>query len=258
MKQLQDFSDTRNKGGCFHCGQALSGRKVNREHIPTRSLLNKPYPDHLGTVEVHAKCNKAFSSDEEYLVAFLASVLSGSTEPDSERFPAAAGALRHSPKLRRRISLAQTVQATDPTKIEWKPEIKRINDVLVKNAKGHAFFELGEPMLAAPLFVRTVPFYLMSPTERDEFENGADSFSLWPEVGSRLLQRMAIGELQSDGWLEIQPEVYRFSVVQSPNEIQVRIVLREYLASEVVWDVRSIADSATFVELQDHDTEYRK
>ena len=58
----------------------------------------------------------------------------------------------------------------------------------------------------------------------------------WPEVGSRSMQRMAIGEGQFGGWVEVQRDVYRYAVMQTPEQILVRTVLRDYLATEVSWD----------------------
>jgi predicted nuclease of restriction endonuclease-like (RecB) superfamily len=38
-----------------------------------------------------------------------------------------------------------------------------------------------------------------------------------------------------DGWVIVQPNVYRFAVVDD-GQFAVRTVIREYLATEVVWD----------------------
>ena len=59
---------------------------------------------------------------------------------------------------------------------------------------------------------------------------------LWPEVGSRMMQRTAIGDLKPGGWVEVQPGTYRYAVHQLPELVLVRMMLREYLAAEVSWD----------------------
>lgn len=236
MRQLCDFSDERFKGDCIHCGGSLGGGETNREHVPTRSLLDKPYPENLPTFDVHSECNANFSLDEEYLVAFLASVLSGSTEPDRVRFPSVARALERCAPLRRQIDRSKGVQGDlwGSPEVQWTPEIDRINRVIVKNARGHAFYELGEPMFARPSWVGVSPISLLSPGQREEFENGTNS-SLWPEVGSRLMQRVKFGDVELGGWITVQPHVYRYTVTQSVDEVLVRIVLRDYLAAEVLW-----------------------
>ena len=237
MRKLDDYSDERLKGARIHCGRGLSGNKTNKEHLPTKSLLTEPYADQLDTFAVHPECNTEFSLDEEYFCAFLASVISGSTEPDRTQFPAAARALRHSPALRRRIVRSRRVQATlweGPT-IIWEPEIERVNRVLVKNARGHALYELGEQMLDEPFRIVANPLSQMPSLQRAEFENGIDT-SGWPEVGSRLMQRIAFGDVLPGGWNAVQRGVYRFAVSQDYGGVRVRIVLHECLAAEVVWD----------------------
>ena len=102
----------------------------------------------------------------------------------------------------------------------------------MKNARGHAFFELRQPMTSAPSQVEIIPLEHMSSQQRNEFENPRRHFG-WPEVGSRLMQRMVTGECGLGGWITVQNGVYRYAVSEAYT---VRIVLREYLAAMVVWD----------------------
>ena len=48
-----------------------------------------------------------------------------------------------------------------------------------------------------------------------------------------MLRLLETGEVQDGGWIEVQDGIYRYAVDEFPR---VRIVLREYLAAEVVWD----------------------
>ena len=225
----------------MHCGEAIQEGDASREHSPTKSLLNEPYPEELPTVPAHRTCNNGYSLDEEYFGAFLASAICGSTAPDPERFPASAAALKHSPGLRRRIGKTRRVQGTlwGAPEIQWEAEIDRITRVVVKNARGHALFEIGEAMPREPSGVGISPIQLLSDHQRDAFENFPDDLLL-PEVGSRMMQRMISGNLHPGGWVEVQPDVYRYAVFQTREELLVRLVLREYLAVEVAWDDSSI------------------
>ena len=244
MRQLNDYSDSRNKGFCIHCGSGLRPEDSNRDHVPTRGLLNPPYPENLPVVEVCRQCNIGFSSDEEYLIAFLGSVLSGSTTPDPIWFPVASGILTHSPRLRGRINRSQRIQLTlwDHSDLLWEPELDRVERVIVKNARGHVLYELGEPMLERPSHVSVCPIQAMTARQVDQFEN-VPSGSGWPEVGSRMMQRAFIvhrpgdsQEVYFDSWQDVQDGVYRYAVAQESDGILVRMVLREYLAAEVLWD----------------------
>ena len=242
MKKLCDYSDERFKGICMHCGRELGQGKTNKEHVPTKALLDKPYPEGLKPIDVHATCNENYSRDEEYLSALLPSVLSGSTRPDPKQYPGAAKALQHSPGLRTRIEASWAVQYTlwGTPEVRWFPETKRVSRVIVKNARGHAYYELGVPIATEPSSVFVGPLCLMTPNEREVFEMGGDWSQVagWSEVGSRLMQRelMVDGDMGPGGWIEVQPGVYRYAAFDSGDGVSIKIVLREYLAAEILWD----------------------
>ena len=85
-------------------------------------------------------------------------------------------------------------------------------------------------------------FFLMTKSERKAFEddgpNDLSNEPLWPEVGSRAMQRiMVVGNMLLDeGWLTVQDDRYRFLPLYGLGGIGARIVIREYLACEVIWD----------------------
>jgi hypothetical protein len=87
MDYIQDFSDERGTGWCLHCGRSLLDAHVSRDHVPSKALLKEPYPENLSNVPVCKPCNESFSRDEEYFVALLGCVLSGSTDPQRQSDP---------------------------------------------------------------------------------------------------------------------------------------------------------------------------
>jgi len=93
LEPIEDFTDERHKAWCIHCTATLAGIETNWDHVPTKSLLDRPLPAHVPQVEICRSCNTGFSLDEEYLVTFLSCVLSGSTEP----------ALQINPKIQRAL-----------------------------------------------------------------------------------------------------------------------------------------------------------
>ena len=126
--------------------------------------------------------------------------------------------------------------------VSWEPELDRIQRVIVKNARGHVLYEMGEPMLARPSHVSVRPIQGMTARQIDQFENVPHG-SGWPEVGSRMMQRAFIvhrpadsQEVYFDSWQDVQDGVYRYAVAQGQEGILVRMVLREYLACEVGWE----------------------
>lgn len=78
MDQLKDFADSRLLQGCIYCG----GLTDTRDHIPSKCILEQPYPINLPVVRCCDSCNQSFSKDEQYFICLLESVLCGSTDPE--------------------------------------------------------------------------------------------------------------------------------------------------------------------------------
>ncbi|XXK31615.1 hypothetical protein ACMAY7_02120 [Rhodobacteraceae bacterium nBUS_24] len=109
----------------------------------------------------------------------------------------------------------------------------RTQNVIIKNARGHLFYEIGEPMFAEPVDCTFEKASLLSEENRDSFEN--ITYELWPEVGSRLIDRLLRQKDLSNGWVIVQPNVYRYAVMYHGSELVIRTVILENLATEVIW-----------------------
>lgn len=78
----------------------------------------------------------------------------------------------------------------------------------------------------------------MTEAEEREFEQSDERvLAAWPEVGSRAMQRLLVvdQDVFREGWLVVQDGNYRYCVTQGDG-LKVKIILREYLACEVIWD----------------------
>lgn len=256
MDQIQEFIDTRLKGSCIHClGRTLHSEvsfttvpalrssdcaaRLTRDHAPSISLLREPYPANLPVVNVCRACNDAFSLDEEYLAAFLGTVLAGSTEPARQVLPSARRILTAKAQLKARIdrSSRQYETADGDVRIVWVPEQARIDRVIVKNARGHVAFECGDPAPASgsPCHVWSVPLEYLNKDQWENFEKPySNTIACWPEVGSRMMTRLITGQDLRGPWVVVQDGVYRYAVMYGGPTV-VRYVLFEYLATEVFW-----------------------
>lgn len=238
MDYIDELVDERQKSSCIQCGAWIDEVDTSKDHVPSKVLLRRPYPENLPVVAICTTCNNGFSEDEEYLSLFLHCVRAGSTEPDRHLDQKVARALRRHEKLRARIERSKTDCSTigGETCWVWKPETERVERVVVKNARGHAFYEYGEPMLIEPEHVWTLPLVLMTAAERQQFDTvgRAGELAPWPEVGSRMMTRVLTGQDIRDGWVIVQDGVYRFHVEQYGN-VLIRSVLFEYLATDVCW-----------------------
>jgi hypothetical protein len=211
---------------------------MSRDHVPSKCLLRPPYPKQLPAVEVCKSCNQGFSRDEEYLVAFLGCVIAGSSDPSKQVIPSAARVLQRNEKLRAQIDRSKREYKTvsGESRCAWYPEAERVNRVLLKNARGHALFEYGEPIREEPKHVWSLPLQSLTSQHRAHFENNnSGGLAAWPEVGSRMMTRVISGQDMVGSWVVVQDGVYRYSVEQQ-GRLLVKSVLLEYLATEVYWE----------------------
>ena len=236
MDYIGDFSDRRHKGSCIHCGSGLFDVKTNQDHVPSKSLLEEPYPPELPTIEICTNCNTSFSHDEEYFAAFLGAVLTGSTEPEAQNTATAASIFRHSKALRKRVDAQRQNYTTlgGEQRIVWNPELDRVRNIIVKNARGHVYYELGQPAFGEPSNVGIWPLENLSEIELERLLT-IDHGPGWPEVGCRMMTRLLTGQDMEDGWIVVQDGIYRFAAVENDGFL-VRSIIREYIAAEVFWE----------------------
>lgn len=235
MHHLNDYSDERLRGACTHCDVGLGRTPTNRDHVPTRALLVRPYPDFLPVVEICQSCNSSFAANELYFTMFVDAVVLGTCDPAAITDPVVRGRFTKHRSTAARIAAARGV--SDDGSITWAPDMDAVATVLVKNARGHVLHELGEPCSDRPRTVSATPLASLSTDERPRFEAGSDhAVNLWPEVGSRMMTRLVEGtDMDRNGWIHVQAGRYRYRL-DWVGRIAVQTVIREYLATEVVWD----------------------
>jgi len=243
MDQLNNLADNRLINGCVYCG----GSAQTRDHVPSKCLLERPYPTNLPVVGCCNTCNQDFSKDEQYFVCLIESVLCGSTDPEKIKRYSVAKMMRNSPALRKRIESSKTEVNGQ---IAFVPEIDRINNVMLKLARGHAAFELSQPCREQPDHFWWGPLSLL-PEENQEAFNSVHFQKVFGEVGSRNLQRLMVTEMTQasesgdrqnirmliNDWVDVQDDQYRFIAIDDMGQIVIRIVVAEYFACEVAWGI---------------------
>ena len=242
MDQLQTLADDRLINDCIYCGAIAD----TRDHVPSRILMDKPYPENLPVVGACKECNQGFSADEEYVVCLIESALAGTTDPDHIRRPAVGQILRHSPALRARIDNAKTEHKD---RVEFAIEKERIRNVMMKLARGHSAFELSQPCKGDPDHFWYGSLDSLPPDQRDGFD-AVHFQQMFGEVGSRGQQRMIVAQMNLqplesgegmtshmliNDWVDVQDGNYRYLAIDDVGCVVIRIVIREYLACEVGW-----------------------
>jgi hypothetical protein len=228
MRDYQCFGDERTLGFCAFCGDAPQ----DRDHCPSKILLDDPLPEDPPYVPSCRKCNESFSLDEEYLACLIECVLAGTTELDKLRRPKIARTLAHAKELHARLEAAKQL---DGTQTIFAVEHERVQSVLIKLAQGHALHELHEACPRPPNEFRYRPLTMLTGEQRSFFEHPPSpaGISLWPEVGSRAMQRIVES---GDEWIVLQPGRYRYAA-SLHNGISVRLVLSEFIAGFVRWNL---------------------
>ncbi len=233
------FLDKRLKGTCFYCGMTSPD---TRDHIPSKVLLEKPYPKNLSVVECCLKCNNKFSLDEEYLACFLECVIHGTSIPNDLFRSKASKILTHKPNLQSQIFNSKSIGANG---ITWAPEQERIKKIVIKLARGHLSFALGNNYLSIPTSIDIIPIPFLTEDQLHNY-NQVHNFKseLVPELGSRAFFDTIISNSNdtdisisnsNNGWNIVQKNMYRLSFDYTYGS-WVKIVLREYLACTLKWN----------------------
>jgi hypothetical protein len=221
------FIDQRFEGVCSYCRASAD----SRDHVPSRILLDEPYPLNLPIAESCTGCNQGFSASEEYAACLIECVKNGTTEPNSKFRPKIAATLNARPAIARRIEECKAISKEG--RVIWQPEDHRVREVLLKLARGHVAHELGLQRIDEPVFEAT-PIPLMSEEQFQSFLEITPSPN-YPEIGSRSFINVLKGKPTAyETWYVVQESTYQYAVGQSAGD-WVKIVLGGYLACHVVW-----------------------
>lgn len=161
---------------CVYCGCVA---ELTTDHIPPKSLFNRPRPTNLITVWACHRCNQGFSKDEDYFWLTLASRAGTSPNPEAD-----AASLRAIQRLSRpqaagfRSSFLKTVQSVEVKTasglyigdtLAYDVSFARLNRVAAKITRG--LFCSESKALAAAGYVATA-------RALDQFTAGAHRDSL--------------------------------------------------------------------------------
>lgn len=224
------FVDDRFKGVCAYCGGAAD----SRDHVPSRVLLDDPYPNNLPVAESCVQCNQGFSLSEEYLACFIECVIRGTATTNNDFRPKVMETLTARPSIGQRIEHSKRLDENNQT--FWVPETERVKEVVLKLARGHIAYELGLQHTEEPELVEITPIPVMSEEQHRLFFSLENEMgSLYPEIGSRAFINVLTGKPTAyDQWHVVQAGRYAYAVGQSCGD-WAKIVLSDYLACHVAW-----------------------
>ena len=229
MIQRNNYSDKRQRDYCTYCRNELG----TRDHVPSKVFLEKPYPDNLPVVPCCKRCNESFSLDEQYLAVLLECIYSGSCELEKLKRNNIKQTLKNRPLL-----LKQMNQSIKFNRKGYEINIneKRIENVILKLAKGHLMFEFNTPEVKPP---SSVFFDFVSTLNKEERETFVQPIKLtkMPEIGCRACSNILVsneGETYTY-WTNVQDHSYQY-IVGYCNAYIVREIIRDIFVYEVVWN----------------------
>lgn len=216
---------------CVYC-ESLAD---TQDHVPSKSFLDKPYPDDLRTVKCCRECNHKFSLDEEYVSCIIDCMKDKTTNPNSIKREKTKQTLLHSNKLLHRIKNQSRMFADLEV---WDLEKKRFELVFYKLAYGHLAYENSSLKWDSVHETNIWLLENMPKTLLEEF-NKPYRGDIVPEIGSNCFVKnggfhIHVGLFESScysDWIIVQEGRYRYCV--SPDNTKVKFVIAEYLAVEV-------------------------
>lgn len=143
MDQIANYGDERQSAFCAYCG----GPTETRDHVPSRVLLDEPYPDNLPVVPACESCNSSFSKDEEYLACLVECVLRGVVGAEGIQRTKIRRILEAKPALR---AMLEEARSAANGQVVFDVQHDRVRNVVLKLARGHTAFELNEPQIDEP------------------------------------------------------------------------------------------------------------
>lgn len=229
MRQVKKYSDFRLDTQCAYCGEYPE----TRDHVPSKIILERPFPENLPIVPSCLKCNNGFSLDEEYFACLIECILCGTADPEKLKRERIKKILKRKPKLKSKLENACAEE--NGTK-EFKIEKNRIENVLSKLAYGHAKYENSETVFRQPDIISFAPIGLLNDQQKTDFFSN-ENFQKAPEVGSRAMQNMFFHNgIPNSNWTTVQEGIYEYTVIMTLSDLKVKILIWNYLVCEIIWN----------------------
>ena len=228
MDPKKFFIDDRLRGICAYCG----GVPDSRDHVPSKILLDEPYPDNLPVAESCSSCNQGFSAAEEYLACLIECVVHGTTTPNESFRPKIAATLKARPAIADKIENGKRIDSSGG--LIWQPEEERVREVVLKLARGHIANELSVQRVDDPEFIDIFPLAGMTKDQLELFFS-LPSSHLYPEIGSRAFVSVCSDKANAfESWFTVQNNRYQYAIGQSEGD-WVKIIINGYLGCHVAW-----------------------
>lgn len=228
---------------CVYCGSFAD----TREHCPSKTFLNKPFPTDLSTVPACKKCNNGFSSDERYTSNVISCLSQYYKNADMKIFE-----ITEADKFKEMREAKQSAKRfiSEPFFDD------RMANIFRKLAIGHAAFEISEGYyndswngIPERISYTIKPFLEGEQWKDLEYAEVINDQPV-PEIGSRAFRNIYVVEAlmnSSEGdeintkpllmvdWVDIQDGYYKYQVYFKNDKIWVKMIFQDFLYCEVIF-----------------------
>lgn len=227
MRQRKEYEPWQQKGICYNCGSSAT----TVDHIPSKVLLDEPYPANLEVVPCCLSCNLSFSRDEEYAAMLIECIKHQTTNPCHFDRKKVIKILQSSPNL---INAVEKSLNRDIFGNLWiSIDDVRFRNFVMKLVKAHLRNELC--IIPYDIEHTHIPYARLSDMNdemRSEFF-APQKIGIIPEVGSRCLEDLLfINGSVYNHWHTYQKGSYSYFV--SVDRKDVRILIQDFLVIQVI------------------------
>ena len=234
MRQVANYYDERHDDFCVYCGNTIKGSKT-KDHVPSKILLDEPYPENLPKVYSCNECNQSLSTNELYFSCIIEYLICQSTDIDSFQRGKIIEKLRQKPHIRKEIESKLFIKKD----LLFYPfdDIKFLT-VIRKLLLGHLAFEFSIPTVNQ---LETVEVKLRKEISEEEFQKfkTVQKIEIAPEVGSRAMGAFLMNNLYlKNDWKTVHKDFYEYLVYQNEDEYSAKIIIRNFILIRGDWSIK--------------------
>lgn len=164
MIQINPHNDVRHDNICCYCQKPFDNNKT-KDHIPSKVLLDEPYPENLPVAFCCYDCNQNFSTDEEYFSCIIEYLVAGTKNLEKIQRKKIKDILSKKEHLKNRIE-SNITEKDGQLSIDFTKSV--LENVLKKIIFGHLSYELANPYIQNPDYLE---FNMIDNLIETEFQN---------------------------------------------------------------------------------------